>query len=120
MKLEAIHLIEAQRCEIITKLSKLNVPSKWVLGREYEVDEGAIQKVVETMRIEEEPPIDDEIEPIKTFAESKSATNFKGFEALLFLTSTTNCFAPKFKRKLDKCLMNCDDPLRHFNKTLTN
>ena len=38
----------------------------------------------------------------------------------LLSTSTSNCFAPMFKRKLDKCTMNCDDRLRHFNKTLTN
>ena len=31
---------------------------------------------------EEEPPIDDKIQPIETFAESESATDFKGFEAL--------------------------------------
>ena len=61
-----------------------------------------------------------EIQPIKTFVESKSATDFKGFEALLFLTSTTNCFARMFKRELDICMMNCDDRLRHFNETSTN
>ena len=33
------------------------------------------------MRIEKEPPIDDNIHPIETFAESESATDFKGFEA---------------------------------------
>ena len=60
MKLEATRLTEAQRCEIIPKLSKLNVSSKRVLGREYEVSEGAIQKVMETMRIEE-LPIEDKI-----------------------------------------------------------
>ena len=49
---------------------------------EYEVSEGAIQKVFETMRIEGEPPIDNKIQPIKTFTQSESATNFKGFEAL--------------------------------------
>ena len=42
------------------------------------------------MRIEEEPPIDDKIQPIETFVESESATDFiKGFEALPSLTSTT-------------------------------
>ena len=35
------------------------------------------------MRIEEEPPIDDEFHPIETFVEYKSATDFKGLEALL-------------------------------------
>ena len=34
------------------------------------------------MRIEEGPPIDDEIQPIETFVESNSATDFKGFETL--------------------------------------
>ena len=37
---------------------------------------------LETIRIKEEPPIDDEIQPIETFVEYESATNFKGFEAL--------------------------------------
>ena len=41
-----------------------------------------IDENLETMRIEEEPPIDDEIQSIKTFAESKSATNFVGFETV--------------------------------------
>ena len=36
-------------------------------------------------------------------------------------TPTTNCFAPMFKRKLDKHMMKCDDYfLRRFNKSLTN
>ena len=52
---------------------------------------------MEMMRIEE-PPIDDEIQPIETFVESESATDFKGFEVLRSLTSTINCFAPMFKR----------------------
>ena len=41
-----------------------------------------VDEVLKTMRIEEEPPIDDEIQLIEIFAESKSATDFKGFEAL--------------------------------------
>ena len=49
------------------------------------------------MQIEEEPPIDDDILAIETFVEYESATDFKGFEAILSLTSTTNCFA----------MMNC-------------
>ena len=70
MKLEANRLTEAHRCEIITKLSKPNAPSKRMLGREYEVSEGAIRKVLEMMQIEEEPPINDEIQPRETFVES--------------------------------------------------
>ena len=41
-----------------------------------------IEEVLETMQIEEEPPIDDEIQPMETFVESESAIDFKGFEAL--------------------------------------
>ena len=41
-----------------------------------------VDENLETMRIEEEAPIDDEIQPIGTFVESKSATNFEGFETL--------------------------------------
>jgi hypothetical protein len=36
---------EHQRCEIISKLSKTNAPSKRALAREYNVSEGAIRKV---------------------------------------------------------------------------
>ena len=100
MPLEATCLTETQPREIIVKLSKPNVLSKRALGREYEVSGGAIRKVMETMRIKEEPPTDDEIQPkIETFVGSESATDVKGFEALLSSTSTTNCFAPMFKRK---------------------
>ena len=41
-----------------------------------------VDVVLELMPIEEEPPIDDEIQPIKTFVECESATDFKGFGAL--------------------------------------
>ena len=61
MKLKATCLTEAQRREIIAKLSRPNASSKRVLGREYKASEGGIWNVMETMRIEEEPPIDDEI-----------------------------------------------------------
>jgi hypothetical protein len=36
------HLNEHQRCEIISKLSKTNAPSKKALAREYSVNKGAI------------------------------------------------------------------------------
>ena len=32
------------------------------------------------MRIEEEPPLDDEIQPIEPFVESKSATDLKALQ----------------------------------------
>ena len=40
-----------------------------------------IDEVRNTMRIEEQSPIDDEIQPIEAFAQFESATAFKGFEA---------------------------------------
>ena len=40
-----------------------------------------VDEVLETMRIEEEPPIHDETQPIETLVESESATDFEGFEA---------------------------------------
>ncbi len=38
-------LNEHQRCEIISKLSKMNAPSKRALAQEYSVSEGTIRKV---------------------------------------------------------------------------
>ena len=45
MKLDATCLADAQRYEIIAKLSKLNAWSKLALGQEYEASEGTIQKI---------------------------------------------------------------------------
>lgn len=41
-----------------------------------------IDEVSETMRIEEEPHVHDEIHPIETFAKCGNAPDFKFFEAL--------------------------------------
>ena len=41
-----------------------------------------VDKVMETMWTEEEPFIDEEVQPIETFAEYESARHFKGFETL--------------------------------------
>jgi hypothetical protein len=118
MKLETTLLTEAQRCEIIAKLSKL---SKWALGREYEVSEGAIQKSYgNDVNLKHDHLSMTKIQPIKTFVESVSATDFKGFEALPSLASTTNCFASMFKQKLDKHMMDWDDCLKRFSEMLTN
>jgi hypothetical protein len=46
-KLTGKRLNESQRCEIISKLSKTNPPSKRALACEYDVSEGTIQKVWE-------------------------------------------------------------------------
>ena len=61
------------------------------------------------MRIEEGPPIDDEFQHGEIFVESKSATDFKGFEALrstaIDIDDQLLCFAPMLKWKLDRCTM---------------
>ena len=46
----------------------------------------------------------------------------KALELYIALSSisTTNCFAPMFRHKLDRCMMNCGDCLSLFNETLTN
>ncbi len=44
-KLNGKRLNESQRCKIIVKLSKMDVPSKKAIAREYDVSEGAIKKV---------------------------------------------------------------------------
>ena len=77
MKPEAARSTNAQWCEIITKLSKPNVSSRWALGQEYEVNEGAIRKVWDNWE-----NILQQREPIEAFAKLKSATYFKDFEAL--------------------------------------
>ena len=41
-----------------------------------------VDEVLQMMWIEEEPPIDDEIQPIETVAKPENATDFKGLEAL--------------------------------------
>jgi transposase len=46
-KLTGKRLNESQRCKVISKLSKTNLPSKRALTREYDVSEGAIRKVWE-------------------------------------------------------------------------
>ena len=77
---------------------------------------------VVNLRIEEEPHVNDEIQPIEKFVESKYVNDFQGFGALhnMSSTSTTNCFAPMFKWEWDKCVMNCNSRLRRVNETLTN
>ena len=42
------------------------------------------------------------------------------FYTALSSTSTTNCFALMFRRKLDMCMMNYNVHLSHFSETLTN
>lgn len=51
-----------------------------------------IDKIMEMMRIEEESPIDDEIQLMKTFLDFESATGFKGFEVVhnIVLNIATN------------------------------
>ena len=77
-----------------------------------------VGEVLEMMRIEEEPPIDNAIQRIETFVECESATDFKDFEPLH--NTVLNIDIRMFKRKLNICMMIYDDRLRCFNETLTN
>jgi hypothetical protein len=115
MKFEATHLNEAQQCEIIAKLSK------WVLGPEYEINEGAIWKVWNNhvnilQRISCCESLLRYLLNLKVLLTSKALMLY----TTLSSTSTTNCFAPMFKRKRSNiCMMNYNDHLRCFNETLT-
>ena len=121
MKPEATCLTEAQRCEIVAKLSKPNAPSKWALGREYEVNEGTIRKVWDNwenilQRIICCESLSRHLPNRKVLLTSKTLKLY----TTLSLTSTTNCFSSMFKRKLNRCMMNSDNRLRRFNESLTN
>ena len=70
----------AHRCEIIAKLSKPNAQSKQTSFNDANNKEYRVVMLEDVD--EEEPPIDDEIQPIETYVQYESATNFKGFEAL--------------------------------------
>ena len=82
-----------------------------------------VDEVLRMMQIKEEPLINDEIQPIKTFMNLKVLLTSKALKLYTTLFSCrvlTNCFVMMFKRKLNKCMMNCDDHLRCFIETLTN
>ena len=118
---DATHLTESQQCEIITKLSKLNALSKRVLGWEYEANEGANWKIWDNRENTLQQIICCEsllrhLLNLKLLPTSKALKLYTSLSS----TSRTNCFAPMFKRKLDRCTMNCDDHLRCFSETLTN
>lgn len=72
-----------------------------------------------------QPPIDDEMQPIETVVKSKSATNFNGFKAPLHggtivdIDDQLLCFDVA-NGSWTKVRMNRDDRLRRFDETLTN
>ena len=113
MKPKAIRLSETQRCEIIAKLSKPNALSNWSMRQEYEVSEGTIQKSSLLMM---------KSSLLRHLLNSKvllTSMVLKLYTALSS-TSTTNYFAMMLKQKLDRCVMKCNDRLRHFCKMLIN
>ena len=81
-----------------------------------------VDDVLETMRIGEESPIDVEIQHIEIFYELEGLPTVKILKLYTTLssTSTINRFAPMFERKLNRCMMNCDEHLRCFSESLTN
>jgi hypothetical protein len=122
IKPKATHLIEVQRCDHITELSKLNALSKHALGTKYETSEGTVRKVwdnrdnilQQTIWCES---LSRHLLNLKVLLTSKALKLY----ITLSLTSTTNSFASMFKKKLSNIfVMNCDDRLRCFNEMLTN
>ena len=118
MKPEATRLTKAQQCEIITKLSKPNTPSKRVLGWEYEVSEGTIWKVWDNRENipQKNPAYRDICWNWIVLLTSKLLKLYTTMSS----TSTTGCFALMFIQKLNKRMMNCDDCSRRFSETLTS
>ena len=81
-----------------------------------------VDEVLETMQITEEPPINDEVQHVETFAESGSVVDFKGFEALhnIVFDIDDQLLCSDVQQKLDICMMNCDNCLRRFSEALAN
>ena len=106
MKPIATCLIEAQQREIIANLSKPNAPSKWVLGREYKVSEGAIRKISgnpENILQRTTLMFDDAKSKmfrasVGRFTELEDWQSLKVLKLYTTMSSilTTNCFAPMF------------------------
>ena len=78
-----------------------------------------VDKVLETMQVEEESPIDDKIQPTEEVPKSKSVTDFKCFGTLHNTVHDINdqllCSDVQ-----TECMMSCDNQLRRSNETLTN
>jgi len=85
-KLTGKRLNESQRCEIISKLSKTNPPSKRALAREYDVSEGAIRKVWEKwdLILERSALLSKEVKQ-KTF--KASVGRFTELEDMLYIST---------------------------------
>ena len=120
MKPEATRLTEAQRCEIIAKLSKPNAPSKRALGPKYEVSEGAIRKVRDNrenilQRIIFYESLSRHLLNLKVLLTSK---------ALKLYTPLSNnhdqLLCSDVQTEVIKHMMNFNDRFRRFNKTLAN
>jgi hypothetical protein len=91
-KLTGKHLNESQHCEIISKLSKTNPPSKRALAREYDVSEGVIQKVWEKRdSILERSTLLSEEAKQKTFR--ASIGRFTELEDMLYIWIDSMCHA---------------------------
>ena len=81
-----------------------------------------VDEVLGMMRIEEEPPVDDETNLSRHLLNLRVllTSEFLKLYTTQSSTSTTNCFAPMFKQKLDICMLKSDNHLKHFGETLTN
>ena len=127
MKPKITHLIEAQQCEIIAMLSKPNAPSKWATFYDANNEEYCVVMMRTLMKFWKRCELKNHLSMMKCSL-SRHLMNLKVLPTAKALklytslssTSKTNCFAPMVKRKLDICMMNCNNCLRPFNKTFTN
>ena len=128
MKHEAIRLTQDRRCEIIAKLSKPNAPSKRALFDGANNEEYCVVMLEAFMKFWKRCELKKDHLLMTKSNLSRHLLNLIVLQTSKVLklyttlssTSTTNCFAPMFKRKLNKYMTNCNDCLRRFNETLTN
>ena len=127
MKLEITRSIKAQQCEIIAKLSKLNVPSKRAVFDDANNEEYFVGMMRTLMKFWKRCESKKNHLSMTKSSLSRHLVNLKVLPTSTALklytslsTSKTNCFAQMFKRKLDICMKNCDDRLKRFSKTFTN
>ena len=126
MKHEATPFTKAQRCEIIAKSSKPNASSQRAKFNDANNKEHCVVvlKDVNTKQCElkENHLLMTKSNILRQLLNLKVPPTSNALKPYTTLSSTsmTTCFAPRFKQKLDNCMMNCNDRSRLFNDILTN
>ena len=83
-----------------------------------------VDEVLEAMRIEEEPPANDEIQPTEKFVEIKGVTDFKGFEGVLDTDDQLLCFDVETEARqmydgLRRSFETCNKTVTNWHRTST-